>query len=282
MVERIPNATEAERSIDSRRQKIAMAITCLGLGATLTTGAVTAGAYIGTGSVPPIVKDMASAVGINKESGASIGDHPLGKPPVPPAGQGGYKFLDTQPNDRNQPVRWDPCEPIEYVINPAGAPAGGAEAINRAVKTISDTTGLQFVYDGPTTENAVKNRPTFNESLYGKSPSPVLVDWVTPAEYPDMLGLAGLGGPDTVDTSSDMRKDVSGVVVLNRDYLSGTTTQGHNQQLEDTTVLHEFGHLVGLDHADDPSSLMFHAPAENTLDDGTRRGLAELGSGDCL
>jgi predicted Zn-dependent protease len=49
-------------------------------------------------------------------------------------------------------------------------------------------------------------------------------------------------------------------------------------------VLHEFGHLVGLDHVTDPSQLMYKQPTAhaNGFEDGDRRGLALLSGGPCF
>ena len=48
-------------------------------------------------------------------------------------------------------------------------------------------------------------------------------------------------------------------------------------------MTHEFGHLVGLDHVDDPTQLMYPStsPAVSTFGGGDLAGLAALGSGAC-
>nr|WP_269329758.1 matrixin family metalloprotease [Kineosporia babensis] len=54
----------------------------------------------------------------------------------------------------------------------------------------------------------------------------------------------------------------------------------------DAVVLHEFGHLVGLDHVDDPAELMYRTPTARPHSDGfelgDRRGLARLSGGPCF
>ena len=48
-------------------------------------------------------------------------------------------------------------------------------------------------------------------------------------------------------------------------------------------ILHELGHLVGLDHVDDRDELMYPEHiAQRTFGPGDRAGLAELGSGECV
>jgi predicted Zn-dependent protease len=49
-------------------------------------------------------------------------------------------------------------------------------------------------------------------------------------------------------------------------------------------VLHEFGHLVGLDHTADPSQVMYSEAQFNVQDygPGDLRGLAQLGRQACV
>lgn len=205
---------------------------------------------------------------------------PLGTPPPAPAGEDGYNPYGTQPDGSS--ITWDPCRPIHYVINPEGAPHGGEAAINTAIKTVSETTGLQFVYDGTTAEDVVPGRPAMNEKLYGNRWSPVIVDWVTPEDYPDMEGYAGLGGPDTAKiTGSDEKKYVSGVVILNQQHLAEVVTRPDGQERLNGVVTHEFAHLVGLGHSNEPDQLMSARPLVFQLADGDLRGLASMGSGEC-
>jgi hypothetical protein len=210
---------------------------------------------------------------------------PLGTAERPPAGSGGYRFLGVQDDGSARPVRWDPCRPIHYVVRAGEAPPGGDAAIRSAVTTMERTTGLQFVYDGTTTEAPVPNRPSMDVARYGQRWSPVLVAWTDPAEYPDMEGYAGLGGPDTVaGDETGTRRYVSGVVLLNRSHLADVATWPDGRPRLRAVVLHEFGHLLGLDHVDDARQLMNVRPAPVTrlLGDGDRRGLAELGGGPCF
>lgn len=217
---------------------------------------------------------------------ADISSAPLAAPAPAPSGTGGFKLLEYQDDSSGVPVRWDPCRPVHYVVRSAGAPPGGQLALDRAVQQIEHITGLRFSYDGDTSEAPSVSRPAQDPARYGNRWSPVLVAWTDPAEYPNMKGFAGLAGPDAVSgTSPGHRRYVSGVVYLNREHLSEVATWGDGQERIDAVVLHELGHLIGLDHVDDPGELMYRTPTaqahEEGFEEGDRRGLAALSGGPC-
>jgi len=210
---------------------------------------------------------------------------PLGTPEPAPAGKGGFRYLGLEDDGSGRPVRWDPCRPIHYVVRPDGAPPGGEAAVREAVARVERLTGLRFVPDGATDESPSKDRPTMDVGRYGNRWSPVLVAWTEPREYPPMAGYAGLGGPDVVSGDrAGTRRYVSGVVLLNRDHLAEVRTWPDGPDRMAAVVLHEFGHLVGLDHVNDASQLMFKRPTAlpGVVGDGDRRGLATLGDGPCF
>ena len=74
-------------------------------------------------------------------------------------------------------------------------------------------------------------------------------------------------------TSSGKAVYVSGIVVLDREQLSSTSTP--DRALAQAVIQHELGHLVGLDHTADRNQLMFSESQFNVRDyaDGDRRGL---------
>ena len=74
------------------------------------------------------------------------------------------------------------------------------------------------------------------------------------------------------------------MVLLNRDYLGQAARWQGGPQRVRGVILHELGHLVGLDHVDDPRELMYPRPTVQGDDfaDGDRRGLAALSRGPCF
>lgn len=234
---------------------------------------------------PGLIGLSRSGDGIHPALPADAANAPLARPEPAPSGVGGYRLLELQDDGSGQPVRWDPCRPIHYVVRPDGAPPGAEQALASSVARIEQVTGLRFSYDGTTQETPHRDRPTVDLARYGSRWSPVLVAWTDPAEYPAMSGYAGLGGPDTVaGRNPGHRRFVSGVVLLNRRHLLEVTRWKDGQAQLNAVVLHEFGHLIGLDHVPDPTQLMFRQPTAHPYGfaDGDRRGLAMLAGGPCF
>ena len=209
---------------------------------------------------------------------------PLGAAYPPPAGTGGYALLETQA-DRVTPVAWDPCRPIHYVVRETGAPADGDALLTAAIARVEAATGLHFVDDGTTDEAPLlQARQTYQPARYGDRWAPVLVAWSDADEVPQMAGVLGRAGPATFDSGRPGgRRYVSGIVVLSRSGMADLIGSGREEQAEGV-VLHELGHLVGLDHAGDPGQVMFSesfSPYSQYMA-GDLRGLAVLGTGHCF
>lgn len=195
--------------------------------------------------------------------------------PVTTSGEGSYAFFATQPGGE-QPVAWNPCAPIRYVVNPACAPAGWERLVDVSIDTVSEAAGLRFEYGGTTDDR------DFSERVGFRGAEPVLIGWAEADEVPDLADeVAGLGGPVT-RTNRGVSRYVSGMVVLDQDSFAGLAAEPDGAGQQQAIVLHELGHLVGLDHVDDPGELMY---AENigrtTFGPGDLTGLALLGGVPC-
>lgn len=211
-----------------------------------------------------------------------IGVDPLGTPAdVAPGGV--HAFLQAQPGHPNQPVAWDPCREIRYEINPDGAPGDDEDVVafvREAVEEVSGLTGLQFDYLGET-----DRRPSWEANLVPRGRSePVLIAWATEDEVDELDGdVAGVGGAVSQEAPAGRwRRYVTGQVTLDSDVYEILDDEGDGEARGRAILLHELGHLVGLDHVDSPAELMF-ADEVGLLDFGTgdRNGLVRLGKGRC-
>jgi hypothetical protein len=181
-------------------------------------------------------------------------------------GDGSYAFSATGPN--GLPVGWDSCRPIHYVVNPTGAPDGWKDVVEDAVSEVAEASGFRFDYDGTSDDHWGDRRDT--------GVRPVLIDWATPEEEPRLDGnTVGIGGSNAVTSNGETRY-VSGMVVLDQEeYAEMLGTGRHRAAI--LILAHELGHVLGLDHYDDPQQLM-HAEyvGQRGFGDGDRAGLKEL------
>ncbi|WP_315096223.1 matrixin family metalloprotease [uncultured Cellulomonas sp.] len=215
-------------------------------------------------------------------SGLEEAEAPLGAPPPVPAGGGAFAFSSIQP-DGSGPVTYSPCRPIHYVVRADGGPANADQLIHTAVESISAATGLQFVDDGATQEAPSADRKAYQPDAYGRRWAPVLVTWSTPEETPELDGdVAGIGGSAAV-TRAGRSVYVTGSITLDGGDIGALAAVPATQPTAFGIVVHEFAHLVGLDHIDDPTQLMYPStsPTVSQLGSGDLAGLAALGSGAC-
>lgn len=189
-------------------------------------------------------------------------------------GDGAYAFTYTAANGRT-PVGYDPCRPIEVEINPDGAPEGHEDLVRTAMAHVTEASGLRFELVGTTDSRRFLRRG--NGGMQG----PSIVGWSTAEEYAELAGdVAGIGGSGMLQVAGRGRL-TSGAVVLDIDAFEEMLSHGE-QQAAQAIVDHEFGHLVGLDHVDDPGELMYRENVgQTTWGPGDREGLERLGALRC-
>ncbi|WP_100498022.1 matrixin family metalloprotease [Geodermatophilus chilensis] len=214
--------------------------------------------------------------------GAGSRPAPWGQLPPAPAAGGAHAFALTQA-DGVTPVTYDPCRVVHYALRPGGSPEGGEELVHAAVARVSQVTGLVFVYDGPTDEAPSAEREAFQPDRYGDRWAPVLVAWQTEEENPALAGdTVGQAGSLAVSLGDGPRVYVTGTVSLDADQFREITAD--SPATASGIVLHELAHLVGLDHVDDDSQLLYPETVRGVTDyaAGDLTGLARLGQGPCL
>ena len=206
--------------------------------------------------------------------GPSRLSHPVEYTP----GGGSFKFLMTQRGSED-PVGYDPCERIEYVVNPAGAPADWGQLIDTGVADTERATGLRFRYVGTTDKRPFDPN---HGGLVGDVRSPAVIGFADADEIPELAGeVAGVGGSEAAASARGEYYYVTGSVALDTEVFDHASTGEDRMRLQ-AIVDHELGHLVGLDHVDSASELM--APVntgQTTYGPGDLEGLARLGAIPC-
>ena len=189
---------------------------------------------------------------------------------------GHYQFLRTQPGS-DEPVSWNPCKEIHYVINPEGAPEGWESMITEAVAEVEDRTGLEFAYDGTSEDRNFTDRYASNQQQ-----RPVLIGWSDSDEEPALKGdVAGLGGATAAGINNHVAY-VTGMVILDTDVFD-RLDNNEGRPYARAIVLHELGHVVGLDHVDDKGEIMYaDGGTRTTYGAGDLKGLARLGAVSCF
>lgn len=203
---------------------------------------------------------------------------PLGTPRAVPADAGPYTFMSLQPGT-TQPVTYDPCRPVRYVVNAQAAWPNAEQLVIDAVAAIADVTGLRFEYEGLTDEPFTTDRAEHQPQRYGDRWAPILVAWTDPAGEPQLAGeIAGVGGSTAVTTGPRQPAVyVSGGVALDTPQIGAMPAHAAR-----AVIIHELAHVVGLAHVDDPTQLMHEAGRATELQPGDLAGLAQLGAGPCI
>lgn len=208
-------------------------------------------------------------------------DRPLGQPAKPASASSSYKFLAT--NADGSPVGYSPCRPLHYVVNSALAPEGAEQLVENAIKTVSEATGIRFIDDGATTEAPSQSRAPYQKERYGERWAPLLIAWTTPEQAPQLEGpVIGTGGSTHFSYGDGPKSFVTGSLELDAPQITADLDRRDGAAYATAVILHELGHVMGLEHVEDPRQLMYpEIGAPDGLADGDLNGLHELGRSPC-
>lgn len=136
------------------------------------------------------------------------------------------------------------CGPIRFEINPGVATPAHQRSVRRAVRRYGLAARRRVSFLGVTeARRSDEGRP---------SDAPILIEFTWPDDAPRSLGFAeAFTAP--ADDGRDLR--VGGSVYLHPDLV--TLDAGATVRL----AMHELGHLGGLDHSEDPNSVMHETAA---------------------
>ncbi len=195
-------------------------------------------------------------------------------------GDGQFRFIAVEPGT-NVPITYSSCKPIRVEFNLEGArdQGGARQVLLEAMGEVSAASHLSLTWVGDS-----KRRPRW--------PDPTLT--VRGGAWPVLIGfsdsdevrylqdhVAGVGGSTTAVVNGN-RYYVTGEVALARDYFNQLLARG-KRDLAKAIVMHELGHVMGLDHVGSTHEIMNAAAGRTThFGKGDRAGLKLLGEGACL
>lgn len=207
----------------------------------------------------------------------SGGDEPT--PGADPSHASSHAFLDVDPVT-GAPIGYDPCQlVIPYVVRPDGAPAGTEGVVAEAADEVGRATGFVFRDDGGTDHGPVYE--PYATDLVGTRT--VVVTWSTDAESADLEGDVAGWAISHVRPALPGRAAyrADGVIALDAAWAATVIDQPGGRAAVRRVVLHELGHVLGLDHVDDPTQVMHPGSPARALGSGDLAGLAALGTSRC-
>jgi hypothetical protein len=196
----------------------------------------------------------------------------------------GYRLLH---NADGSVVRWNPCAPVRYQVNLAQAPRSALRDVQESIRLISKATGISFVYAGTTTavpqqSYGAQARPWDNVT------PPLVIAWARAGKGAgrtdalsggrDELGVGGWRSAWWSDASGKHApRIVTGYVIVNS-AANSRLPAGFSAGARGSVLLHELGHVMGLDHVADSHQLMYPRMTKTKgLGQGDLAGLRAVG-----
>lgn len=190
-------------------------------------------------------------------------------------------------------MRWNPCQArVTYKVNPAlaGATASARSSavsdVKEAFRRLSAATGITFTYTGMTS-----SVPTGTRWAERQSGAEIVVAWVRPTTS-TLLGRDANGAPVAATGGYSYKTWAIGDSPWNGVIDRGFVVVNSGQQSQfrpgfgagvtrGNLLLHELGHVVGLNHSTASSQLMYPtilSRASAGYRSGDRAGLSRVGA----
>jgi hypothetical protein len=169
-------------------------------------------------------------------------------------------------------ARWNPCKALTYKVNYVGAPWFARSEVEAAVARVESATGIDLVDMGDLGGAAG------NDGKAGPFGVDAVIAFVNSGENPGIGSAAGLGGGGYMPAwNGYAARVVSGFVLINE---SLGYSQGLGPSGLQGLLLHELGHMMGLDHVQDLAEVMYPVMhnVPNGYGPGDREGLWYLGA----
>jgi 5-hydroxyisourate hydrolase-like protein (transthyretin family) len=150
-----------------------------------------------------------------------------------------------------RPAHWQTCT-IRYQVNPRGMPAQGMSDLREAFRRVTQVSGIKFRYVG-------RSRAVPHLGYGGPGTNRMVVAWAAPAATGGLLGpfTGGVGG--TRRTSSG--RILTGYVVMSTQFTKTAVPGFGTGAPHGMVLMHEIGHVVGLDHYNNRSQVMHPSAA---------------------
>jgi hypothetical protein len=194
---------------------------------------------------------------------------------------GAFRFLERV---GGAPVRWNPCDTITYAVNAAGATSPVRADLKAALHRVTQATGIEFRSVGTTRETFMRAYTRMRYEGVMRKAELILI-WVDHDGYVEVLRRLHDPRPSIAfaktmaGLSAHQDQYFGGIVVIDAD---ATATRGFGYRYAHGSVLlHELGHIMGLDHVKDPDQLMYSGSHPNfsvrVFGPGDLEGLRRLG-----